>query len=421
MQILVLAVLLFGPRAALALSVDQLRFGTHEDQTRMVLELSEPSTFRVFMLSDPYRIVIDLPDFQWKAGKTTSAGIRDIRQGQLEPGISRVVFDLESPMAVSNAFMLARGDGRPDRLVVDFAPVPASVFQSSKGRVFGSLTAGAPKNLAAPQAKVEIKPEAITPAAGGEGFLVPPRKPENRQASPAQPPRGKKPLIVIDPGHGGDDPGAIGSGAREKNVVLALGKELKKQLEATGQFEVMLTRDDDRYIRLSQRVAIARRRGADLFVSIHADSIGNSGVRGASVYTLSEKASDAQTAMLADRENRSDIIAGVDLSVEDEEVASILVDLAMRDTMNQSKFFANLLVRNMDDGGIRILENPHRYAGFAVLKAPDIPSVLVEAGFMSNPKEAALLNTPEHRTKVARALRDGITAYFEHVRRNERS
>jgi N-acetylmuramoyl-L-alanine amidase len=423
-----MAVLLVRPSPAHAFSVDNVRLGSHEGRVRMVVELSAVSDFRVFVLSDPYRIVVDLPEYQWNAGDLkpdNRAGIRAIRQGRLEPGINRIVFDMNAPSAVDNAFILQRGQGRPDRLVVDFGPIPASSFAAAKGRIFGGLTAGAPKPLASREIIVLPPPSesvaSINPAAGNS-LVIPPRKPAvPEQSGTPVLKSARKPLIVLDPGHGGNDPGAVGSGTREKNVVLALAKELKKQLEDSGQYRVMLTRENDTYIRLSSRVAFARKHGADLFVSIHADSIKDSHVRGASVYTLSEKASDAQTEMLADRENRSDIIAGVDLSVEDEEVASILVDLAMRDTMNQSKFFANLLVDTMENGDLRVLENPHRYAGFAVLKAPDIPSILVEAGFMSNPKEAGMLGTPDHRRKVAGAIKSGITAYFEHVRRNDRS
>ncbi|MGB4056478.1 MAG: N-acetylmuramoyl-L-alanine amidase, partial [Alphaproteobacteria bacterium] len=217
------------------------------------------------------------------------------------------------------------------------------------------------------------------------------------------------------------DPGAHGiNGTNEKIITLAIAKELKAQLESTGRYRVALTRSDDRFIKLRDRVKIARQKEADLFISIHADSIGHSDVSGVSVYTLSEKASDAQTAKLAEQENKSDLIAGIDLSTEDKEVASILVDLAMRDTMNQSGFFANTFLKKLQSHKLNILDKPHRSAGFAVLKAPDIPSVLVETGFMSNKKEAALLSTPAYRKKIASSLREAVDAYFEKVRKNQR-
>jgi N-acetylmuramoyl-L-alanine amidase len=203
-------------------------------------------------------------------------------------------------------------------------------------------------------------------------------------------------------------------------VVLALAKELKKQLEASGQYRVKLSRENDHFIKLTDRVKFAREHSGDLFISLHADSMPDKNVSGASVYTLSEKASDAQTARLAARENKADLIAGIDLNVEDKDVANILVDLAMRDTMNQSKFFANTLVQNLKSSNVRVLENTHRYAGFAVLKAPDIPSVLIEAGFMSNKKEADMLNSHAHRKNLAAALKQGIDRYFDQVRKNQR-
>ena len=405
------------PGQALALNINEIRFGQHPDKTRMVLDLSEATDFRVFALSDPYRMVIDLPDFNWQVGtvyKPDSSGISSVRQGKVEPGISRIVFDMNKPVSVAAAFLLPGATDKPDRLVVDFSPAKSA----AKGQVYGTLTSSAPQTTPIQTMK---PPKSYKTAS--LGTIAPPaRKPQRSQPTQKQPSY-KKPLIVIDPGHGGNDPGAVGKKkTREKDVVLALAKELKKQLEATGQFNVKLTRTNDTYIRLSDRRKFARKHGADLFVSIHADSIDKSSVRGTSIYTLSEKASDAQTARLAASENRSDLIAGLDLSHEDEDVANILVDLAMRDTMNQSNFFANKLVDKLKaQSGVRTLPNPHRYAGFAVLKAPDIPSVLIEAGFMSNSEEERLLGRKDHRRKVASAIRYGITAYFEHVRKNERS
>lgn len=434
------AVMLFWPNLAYALVINEIRFGEHPDKTRMVLDLSEEVNYRVFALSDPSRIIIDLPDFSWKVGtvyKPNSSGISGIRQGKLEAGVSRIVLDMKAPVTVGAAFVLPGDSSKPSRLVVDFSPAASS---NPPMQVYGMLTGGGtpsqipvasparePADDIATEDPAVIAAISTAPAAGPLAVPAPARKPERlsppqADTQKAEPPY-KKPLIIIDPGHGGEDPGAIGKHkTREKDVVLALAKELKKQLEATGQFDVLLTRSDDRFIRLRERVNIARKHQGDLFVSIHADSIDKSSVRGSSIYTLSEKASDAQTAKLADSENRADLIAGLDLSNEDKDVANILVDLAMRDTMNQSNFFAGKLVEKLQDqSGVRTLPNAHRFAGFAVLKAPDIPSVLIEAGFMSNTEEERLLTSADHRRKVASAIRYGITAYFEHVRRNERS
>ncbi len=381
-----------------ALSVDQVRFGVHPGKTRLVFDLSAQSNYRVFSLPSPYRLVIDLPSFTWKAGtvnRPSDSGVAAIRHGELEPGISRIVFDMSGPIAVRSAFALPAQPGKPNRLVIDYSLTSEKGFKQQKTKIYGSLSTSTKKHSKAP---------ALTP--------IPTQK---------KPQKKKKPLIIIDPGHGGIDPGAIGTNkVYEKHVVLALAKELKKQLESTGEYRVSLTRNTDTFIKLGNRVKIARKHNADLFISLHADSIEKSNVRGASFYTLSEKASDTQTAKLAARENRSDLIAGIDLSVEDEEVANILVDLAMRDTTNQGKFFAGKVVNAFRAKKLKILENPHRHAGFAVLKAPDIPSVLVEAGFMSNRKESAQLNTASHRKRLASALKSGINAYFEQVRKNQR-
>ena len=375
-----------------------MRFGLHEDKTRMVLDLDRNVDFRAFVLGDPIRMVIDLPAFEWKAGDVQSpknAGVLATRHGNLKPGISRIVFDMNRPVSIQKAFTLPAGSGKPARLVIDFANVSSGIFQQTQNNIHGTL------NVDGVQSNIAVKSPSFTP----------PKPPKKQQ----------KPLVIVDPGHGGIDPGAVGAnGVYEKTVALKLAKELKSQLEASGQYRVKMTRETDIFIKLSDRVKFARKHGADLFMSVHADSLENKKVRGASVYTLSEKASDAQTAKLAARENKADLIAGIDLSVEDKEVADILVDLAMRETSNQSNFFANTLVDRFKADSVRLLERPHRSAGFAVLKAPDIPSVLVEAGFMSNRTEADLLNTAPHRKKIAKALKKGVDRYFEQVRKNQR-
>ena len=402
---LILIAALLSPARAYALSVDHVRFGVHGDKTRMVLELSAASDFRVFVLGDPYRMVIDLPDFNWQAGSLTApvgSGVKAVRHGNLQPGISRIVFDTHKPVRVAGAFILPRSEGKPDRLVIDFAQVPLSAFAKEINRVYGTLTGGRPAASAHNSNNYETASAAAPPP-------VPPRK-------------AKIPLIVIDPGHGGVDPGATGANDNfEKHVVLDLSRALKDKLEQSGQYRVLMTRENDIFIKLSDRVKFARQHGADLFISIHADSLERDNVRGASVYTLSDTASDAQTAKLAANENRADLIAGIDLSVEDEEVANILVDLAMRDTMNQSRFFADKVVTTFLENDVGVLDTPHRYAGFAVLKAPDIPSVLIEAGFMSNRQEAEMLASPAYRNKFSTNVKKSIDGYFEQVRKNQRS
>jgi N-acetylmuramoyl-L-alanine amidase len=391
---------------AQTLDVQKIRAGAHPDKVRLVIETNQAPKFRSFTLSDPYRLVIDLPEFQWKADTQPDLGafgVNHVRYGTLKDGVSRLVLEMKEPTVLHGAFVLPQTPDKPYRLVVDYKTVSTSDYVHHKGKILGDLDVDDAAGLAKLEAQ---KTEVISKA------KPTPPKPKVRSIV-------RKSLIVLDPGHGGNDPGAVGAGkAYEKVVVLALAKELKKQLEASGRYQVKMTREDDTYIRLRDRVKFARMHDADLFVSIHADSINKSHVSGVSVYTLSENASDKQSAKLAARENRSDIIAGVDLSVEDEDVFNILMDLAMRDTMNQSKFFANKMVSGLKGSGIRMLENPHRYAGFAVLKSPDVPSILIEAGFMSNRNEAAKLMRSDYRRKIAKAVKGGIDSYFEYVDKN---
>ena len=240
-------------------------------------------------------------------------------------------------------------------------------------------------------------------------------QPDAPKASPTPPAQSNgKPLIVIDPGHGGVDPGTTGlSGGYEKAVTLACALELKRQIEAGGRYRVVLTRERDIFIELRKRVEMARDNGADLFISLHADALGNRRVNGAAIYTLSETASDAEAEELAARENKSDLIAGINLVDEgyDENVANILIDLAMRETMNLSAEFAALVIPELGKE-ISLLRKTHRYAGFRVLKAPDVPSVLIEMGYLSNPRDEARLLDAAHRRKLMGALVRAVDGFF---------
>ena len=388
-------------------SVDSVRFGDQAGKIRMVIDLDQKTNFRTFMLSNiddkPYRIVVDLPTFDWKANKISKPKgnhVLDVRSGNLQPDISRIVIDLAYPAKIEKAFTLPKASGKSDRLVIDFKKTPVDEFKTSHTKIFGTLSE---KNIS----KTTVAKKAATPTIAPTTPKVP--------VTPLY-----KPLVIIDAGHGGKDSGAVGHGRiYEKNITLYTARILKKELEATGKYRVQLTRDKDKYIKLRSRVAYARKKEGDLFISIHADSIDNPSVRGASIYTLSNTASDKQTARLAKRENQVDLIAGVDLSHEDKDVANILIDLAMRDTMNQSKFFANTVVGQFKANKIKVLTRPHRYAGFAVLKAPDIPSVLIEIGFMSNKSEVNLLSTDSYRQKMAGAIANSVDKYFTKVRKNQ--
>lgn len=357
------------------------RVGPGPAKTRLVLELSEKAAFAVFTLGKPYRVVIDLPPVTWRLDplKSPKGGlIRAFRYGHFSDSISRVVLDVSGPVSVENAFLLPPKSNRRYRLVVDLRAVGATEFARR-----------APPRRAA-------KP----PAEAGSIPL-----PKRRIARSLK-------TVAIDPGHGGVDPGAIGvRGTREKRVTLRHAHALKRKLRATGRYRVVMTRARDVFVPLRRRVAIARRQAADLFISLHADSIPRRRVRGAAVYTLSERASDRQAAAYAAKENKADLIAGIDLTEQSSDVASFLIDLAKRQTMNDSAILARILTREI--GKVRpLLRNTHRFAGFAVLKAPDIPSVLVELGFLSNPSDERSLNRPRDRERVSAAILRAIDSYF---------
>jgi len=234
------------------------------------------------------------------------------------------------------------------------------------------------------------------------------KKPPAKDEAKPQPRR----RVVIDPGHGGNDPGTIGvRGSHEKDVTMAVARELRRQLLASQRYDVALTRERDEFVSLGERVQRARAAKGELFLSLHADAIHRPDVRGASVYTLSEKASDARAAALAAKENRADAIAGLDLSHQKPDIAAILIDLVQRETKNQSATFANILLPELARD-MRLLDRSHRFAGFAVLKAPDVPSVLVEMGYLSNREDEKLLNAPAHQAKLAATLTRAVGRYF---------
>jgi len=341
----------------------------------------------------PVAAVVDLPELAWKVDPTSAREhggvIERFRFGLFKPGTFRVVLDVSKPVAVHSAVALPPRNSHLYRLVLDISPISKSQFDRT---------------------------------------YVGPPPPEPVAARPVAPPaadRAKradgKHIVVIDPGHGGVDPGATGvSGIYEKELTLAAAKELKRQLEASGRYQVVLTRDKDVFLSLHERVQIARNARAELFISLHADSIASDSILGSTVYTLSEKASDAQAAALAADENKSDVIAGANLDGYSGEVADILIDLAQRETKNDSAKYAHDLVEELDKSG-RVLEHGVRSAGFAVLKAPDVPSILLEMGYLSNPREERELRDPAYRVKLMTAVKRAIDAYFTQLDRMTKS
>lgn len=362
-------------------TIDGVRAGKHAGYTRVVVDLDRKLEYRIFLLKNPYRVVIDLPEVEWRqAQQNKSVGVlKAYRFGLFRPGTSRIVLDLNNPAIVKKSFLLPPGSGKGHRLVIDLSPSDVNAFDIAMQK--------------APPPRAPVVKEPELPAAIAER-------------------NNARKVIVIDAGHGGVDPGAIGkSGIYEKNITLAVAKRLRDALKKTGRYDVRMTRDRDFFVRLRERVAIGRRHGGDLFISLHADSIANPKVRGATVYTLSETASDKEAATLASRENRSDIIAGVDLETESDDVSNILIDLAQRETMNLSAEFAGALVPSMKRA-VTMRKNSHRFAGFAVLKAPDVPSVLVELGYLSNRADEAFLKSKKGQIRIATALAGAVDKYF---------
>jgi N-acetylmuramoyl-L-alanine amidase len=344
----------------------------------------------VFALAGPDRIALDIEGAQTGPAAAVAGAFSNVRQGQFNSETARLVFDLAAPVRVLGGTFAA--DGRSLRL--DIAPAASPRFPRMDflpPLAFRSQPPGKRYEVNAPIGK------------GNERGMP-------KIHGPAD---ARLPLVVIDAGHGGHDPGTISkqNGAREKDVTLAIARAIRDEMVKNGRVRVALTRDTDRFLVLQDRFAVARKMRADLFISIHADSAENASARGGSVYTLSEVASDREAQRLAARENKSDIINGVNLGSADAEVSSILIDLTQRETMNVSANFAKLLLREAKPN-LTLRGNAHKFASFVVLKAPDTPSVLFETGYLSNAEDAVFLASADGRQKVARSVASAVQAHF---------
>lgn len=351
-------------------------------RTRFVMDMSAAVDVSVFVLDEPDRVVIDLPRVTFAlpegAGAKGKGLASAFRYGMISAGKSRIVLDVSAPVSVDKSFVLPAAGDQPAKLVVDMVPTTREKFAEAVRTYRANEKA--------------VVGTAVTP--------------------PAAPQADGRLRIVIDPGHGGIDSGAIAkSGTMEKDIVLAFAQLLRDKLAASGRYDVSMTRDDDTFISLGGRVAFARARHADLFVSIHADSFFGADVRGATVYTLSEKASDQMAARIAESENKSDILAGVAITEDTDEVSDILIDLARRETKNFAVVFARNMIKELKPK-VRLFKRAHQEAGFMVLKAPDVPSALVELGYLSNPDDEKLLKSEEWRQTTADAMKGAIDDYF---------
>ncbi len=346
-------------------------------QNNLEITVSDKTEFRSFTLKNPNRLVIDIGNStlaKTNTEVTLPYFVSSWRNG-LQKDSTRVVFDLKQEINISH-----------------------SSFQKLKNQHFG---------------KIIIEFDGVTKTAVANNHSTYHLTKKSRQNIIAKI-INKTPIIVIDAGHGGKDPGTIGDYARtkEKNVTLSYAKELKKNLESTKNYKVFLTRGSDFFIPLRQRVSKSRKWKADLFISLHANSIAEPRTSGFSIYTLSEKSSDRQAALLAQKENRADIIAGVNFSDASPDIMKTLIDLSRRDTMNSSSRFANIVIKSVQKSEIKILQNSHRFAGFAVLTAPDMASVLIELGYLSNRHEESQLNSLIYKRKLTAAIAGAVDEYF---------
>lgn len=394
--ITLVCVFYYTATAEAAVSINDFRIGNQSDGVRMVFDMSQRVNYRVFLLDNPQRLVIDLDNTAINKVFTGSSNqiISKIRVGKLDGNNKRVVLELLRPVTVKKAFILQPQSGKPWRFVVDAKLATAQEFKNNIGN----------KHIVTNDTKF-VPQETKSADSGWFGFGSQDNNTSGKAAK-------RKRIIVLDPGHGGKDPGAIGAHGKtfEKNITLAMGKELQEILRRRG-YTVYLTRSTDIFIPLRQRIKIAQKYKADLFMSLHADSAQNRSATGLSVYTLSDKASDAEAAALAERENKADIIGGVDLGGNTKEVNDILISLSQTDSRNKSSKYATYLVKEMAKS-VKLVKNTHRFAGFAVLKAPDMPSALLEMGYLSNKTEEANLKTRAYRKKLANSAASAIDKYF---------
>ena len=377
------------------------RLAGDETRTRFVLDLTHAIGFNVSVLANPFRVIIDLPEINFQLppglGRTGRGLVSAYRYGRFSEGRSRIVLDSAAPILIEKSFSLKAANGQPARVVLDLIRTTRSNFFKKQALSKPPEALPLPGPVPTPRLK---------PSVSKKSALASRRKTKSRKTAARR-------TIIIDPGHGGVDPGAIGQkGTIEKRVAFAFAKTLQKILNSTGKYKVLLTRNKDTFMRLRQRVDVARKAKADLFISLHADSLKAGQARGATIYTLSETASDREAAAMAAKENRVDIIAGVNLETESDEVTGILIDLAQRETKNHSIRFAKNLISNMKRI-TRFAGKPHRFAGFKVLTAPDIPSVLIELGYLSSRQDEALLNSTKWRKKVASQIAKSIGKYFK--------
>jgi N-acetylmuramoyl-L-alanine amidase len=375
-------------RAAKPATTIAIEVVTKGETTRFLAELTVETGFTAVVMADPYRVIIDLADVGFDlpagAGQKAKGLIRQVRYGTIEKGKSRIVIDTNGPVLIKQSQLLPKKGKSKPRIAID-------------------LVATTPESFA------EIQIRDATPSSSETTASLPMIMPATKPSEPK--PSGKR-VVVIDPGHGGMDPGAISAAqTKEKDVVFAFAQELEKALNSSGDLEVRLTRTQDRFMTLNDRVAFTRRSRADLFIAIHADTVRGKTASGTTIYTLSETASDEEAEALARKENRVDTIVGVNLSEQAGEVADVLIELVQRESKNHANLFSRKALEKLQ-GITTMTGQPLRSAGFVVLKAPDVPSVLIELGYLSSRDDERKLNDPKWREKMAGALSKSIQEHF---------
>jgi N-acetylmuramoyl-L-alanine amidase len=375
-----------------------VRVAGDDTQTRFILDLDRKIDVRAFTLSNPYRVVLDIPQVTFNLptgiGSEARGLIRAFRYGLVMPGGSRMVFDLTGPAKIEKAYVMDAANGQPTRLVVELAAVAPSAFKAS--------SASSNSNGDAPRLRPAILVDANS------------APPDTTGTTKAATTTDSRPVVVIDPGHGGIDNGTQApSGESEKTLVLNFALALRDRIEKSGKYRVVMTRSDDTFIPLGDRVKIARNNTAALFVSIHADALPKKegDAQGATIYTLSDKASDAEAEKLAEAENKADAIAGVNLTEEPADVADILIELTQRETRTFSNRFARMLANDMKNVA-RMHKHPLKSAGFRVLKAHDVPSVLVELGYVSNKDDLQQLVSENWRSRTVGSVAQAVDNFL---------
>ncbi|GMO58301.1 MAG: hypothetical protein Ta2D_04040 [Rickettsiales bacterium] len=395
--------------------VSDIRLSTDNNTTqRIVIDNNSKIEYNAFLLKNPNRLVIDLSQTDSNSIKAPSFAsnqiIYTIRVGKFSNSDSRIVFDLNiKPQELKHFYLAPSNDNKKHRIVLDL-----KFKQQEQQDLIGEISEDKRDLIGEIIDRIDDEPKKIaTKEKPITKEVVKDKKTIIKQPKPI--PHNKKPVIIIDAGHGGKDPGASGSmGTKEKILTLIYAKALKKTLDDTGLYTTYLTRDSDVYVELMDRVDFARKHRSDLFVSIHADSTTNKSARGLSIYTLSQIASDTRTAKLAQKENKADIISGANLYGNYQDTINILVDLSRIKTMNNSKKFAGYLEQELKNKNVRSLsKNMRKFANFAVLTGADTPSILLEIGFISNKEEERLIRNSIYRDKIITSLENAIKRYFK--------